>query len=138
MYNDNKGPQDNVGSGAYSLGPQMFDPTLATAGGGQSFATGLTATAGGTRAAALPLRAAMNRIATCATAADSVALPPAVGGQEVTVINSGAAATQVFAALGTSDTINGVAAATGISVAAAGKAQFVSPGPGLWFSILSA
>ena len=138
MYNDNKGPQDNVGTGVYSPGPQMFDPTLAAAGGGQSYATGITATAGGTRAAALPLRAAMNRIATCATAADSVALPPAVGGQEVTVINSGAAACQVFAAPGTSDTINGVAAATGISVAAAGKAQFVSPGPGLWFSILSA
>jgi hypothetical protein len=138
MYNDNKGPQDNIGGSAYSLGPQMFDPSLAANGGGQSFVSGLTATAGGTRAAALPLRAAMNRIATCATAADSVALPPAVGGQEVTVINSGAAAAQVFAAVGTSDTINGVVAATGISVAAAGKVQFVSPGPGLWFSILSA
>ena len=137
-YFQNQGPQDAVGSSSYALGPQLFDPTLATGGGGQSFANGLTATAGGTRAAALPLRASMNRITTCATAADSVALPPAVGGQEVTIINSGAAAAQVFAAVGTSDTINGVAAATGISLAAAGKAQFVSPGPGLWFSILSA
>jgi hypothetical protein len=56
----------------------------------------------------------------------------------VTVINSGAAATQVFAAPGTNDLINNVAAATGISLAAAGKAQFVSPDVGLWFSILSA
>ena len=135
----NQGPQDvNVGTSFYSSGPQMFDPTLAASGGGQSFANNLTATAGGTRAAALPLRAAQNRITTCATAADSVALPPAVGGQEVTVINSGAASAQVFAAVGTSDTINGVAAATGIALAAAGKAQFVSPGAGLWFSILSA
>lgn len=134
----NRGPQDNVGASVYSLGPQLFDPGVATAGGGLSFATGITATAGGTRAAAVKLRAAMNRIAVCATAADSVSLPPAVGGQVVYVQNGGAAACQVFADTATSDTINGVAAATGISLAAAGKAQFVSPGPGLWFSILSA
>ena len=134
----NQGPQDQSGSSSYSLGPGLFDPTLAAAGGGQSWASTITATAGGTRAAAVPLRAAINRISVCATAADSVALPPAMGGQEVSLINSGAAACQVFAAVGTNDTINGVAAATGISVAAAGKAQFISPGPGLWFSILSA
>jgi hypothetical protein len=133
-----RGPQDNVGSSSYSLGPGLFDPTVAAAGGGQSWASGITAAAGGTRPAAVKLTSAINRISVCATAADSVALPPAVGGQEVSVINSGAAACQVFAAIGTSDTINGVAAATGISLAAAGKAQFISPGPGLWFSILSA
>ena len=118
---------------AYDRGPQLFDPGQIV-----SFTNGITATAGGTRAAAVPLTAAFNRIAVCATAADSVALPPATGGQEVTLINSGAAACQVFAAPSTSDTINNVVAATGISVAAAGKVQFVSPGPGLWFSILSA
>jgi hypothetical protein len=118
---------------AYTPGPQLYDPT-----GIASFANNITARAGGTRAAAVPLLAAFNRISVCATVADSVALPPATGGQEVTVINSGAAATQVFAAPGTADTINGVAAATGISLAAAGKAQFVSPDVGLWFSILSA
>ena len=118
---------------SYARGPQLFDPSPLT-----SFQNGITATAGGTRAAAYPLNAAFNRIAVCATAADSVALPPAVGGQEITLINSGAAAAQVFAAVNTSDTINGTAGATGISLAAAGKAQFVSPGAGLWFSILSA
>lgn len=118
---------------SYSRGPQLFDPTNFV-----SFQNNITATAGGTRAAAYPLTAAFNRVSVCATAADSVALPPAVGGQEVTLINSGAAATQVFAANGTNDTINGTAGATGISLAAAGKAQFVSPGFGLWFSILSA
>ena len=123
---------------SYSRGPQLFDPGLLSSGGGGTFAAALTATAGGTRAAALPITAAINRIAVCATAADSVALPPAVGGQEVSIVNSGSAAAQVFAAVGTSDTINGVAAATGISLAAAGKMQLVSPGPGLWFSILSA
>lgn len=118
---------------SYARGPQLFDPSSIA-----SFRDGITATAGGTRPAAYPLSAAFNRISVCATAADSVALPPAVGGQEITVINSGAAAAQVFAAVGTSDTINGTAGATGISLAAAGKAQFVSPGLGLWFTILSA
>ena len=118
---------------AYERGPQLFDPT-----GISSFQNNITARAGGTRAAAVPLVAAFNRISTCATAADSVSLPPATGGQEVTVINSGAAASQVFAAPGTNDTINAVVAATGISLAAGGKAQFVSPDVGLWFSILSA
>jgi hypothetical protein len=118
---------------AYSPGPQLFDPAQIA-----SFQNNITATAGGTRPLARPLIAAFNRISVCATAADSVALPPATGGQEVTVINSGAAATQVFAAAGTADTINGVAAATGVPLAAAGKAQFVSPDVGVWFSILSA
>ena len=118
---------------AYDRGPQLFDP-----GQMVSFQDGITARAGGTRAAAVPLTAAFNRITVCATAADSVSLPPATGGQEVTIINSGAAACQVFAAPSTSDTINAVVAATGISLAAGGKAQFVSPGLGLWFSILSA
>src|SRR4249919_2519001 len=97
---------------AYDRGPQLFDPT-----GISSFHNNIVARAGGTRAAATPLLAAFNRIGTCATAADSVSLPPATGGQEVTLINSGAAATQVFAAPGTADTINNVAAATGISLA---------------------
>jgi len=122
----------------YDRGPQLFDPGLITSGGGMSYVTGITARAGGTRAAGTPLTAAVNHITVCATAADSVVLPPAVGGQEMVVINGGAAAAQVFAAVGTSDTINGVAAATGISLAAAGKEIFVSPGPGLWFGILSA
>ena len=134
----NQGPQDQGGSSSYSLGPGLFDPTLAAAGGGRSWSGTITARAGGTRPAAVKLTAGVNRISVCATAADSVALPPAVGGQVIYLQNSGAAAAQVFADPATSDTINGVAAATGISLAAAGKASFVSPAPGVWFSILSA
>lgn len=134
----NRGPQDNISSSVYGTGPGLFDPTIAASGGGRLFAGTVTATAGGTRAAAYKLRAAINRITTCATAADSVALPPATGGQVIYVQNSGAAACQVFADPGTADTINGVAAATGISLAAAGKASFASPAAGVWFSLLSA
>jgi hypothetical protein len=101
-------------------------------------ATGIVARAAGGRASATPLTACINHVTVCATAADSVALPPAIGGQEMVVVNSGAAAAQVFAAVGTSDTINGVVAATGIVLAAAAKEIFVSPAPGLWFGILSA
>jgi hypothetical protein len=123
---------------AYERGHQLFNPGEMVAGGGYSFADGLVATAGGTRAAALKLTAAINRIATCATAADSVALPPAVGGQTIYVFNSGAAAMQVFADPSTSDTINTAAAATGVSLAAAGKAAYVSVARGAWMQVLSA
>jgi hypothetical protein len=122
----------------YDRGPQLFDPALILSGGGMSAATGIVARAAGGRANATPLTACINHVTVCATAADSVALPAAIGGQELVVVNSGAAAMQVFAAVGTADTINGVAAATGISIAVAGKEIFVSPGPGLWFGILSA
>ena len=122
----------------YSAGPQLFDPGLITGGGGYTYAAGLTATAGGGRANALPLTAGINRVSTVATAADSVALPPAYGGQVVIVVNAAATnAMQVFAAVGTSDTINGVAAATGISLAAGKADSFVSV-PGAWYGNLSA
>jgi hypothetical protein len=134
----NRGPQDNTATSTYPTGPHLFDPTIAAGGGGRSYAGSITARAGGTRAAATPLNAAINRIGVCATAADSVYLPPAVGGQVVYVQNAGAAACQVFAAPGTSDTINGVAAATGVSLAAAKACSFTSPGPGIWYWVLSA
>ena len=133
----NRGPQDNTATSTYAPGPQLFDPSVAATGGGRSYAT-VAAKAGGTRAAATPLTAAINRITPCATAADSVCLPPAVGGQVVYVQNAGAAACQVFAAPGTSDTINGVAAATGVSLASAKACSFTSPGPGIWYWVLSA
>jgi hypothetical protein len=44
----------------------------------------------------------------------------------------------VFADPATSDTINGIAAATGVALAAAKAAAFHSPAPGIWFWVLSA
>jgi len=133
-----RGPQDQGGGSIYSAGPQLFDPSVAAAGGGRSYASTVTAKAGGTRALATKLTTAISRITVCATAADSVALPPAVGGMVIYVYNAGAAACQVFADTATSDTINGIAAATGVSLAAAKSAAFVSPGPGVWYWNLSA
>jgi hypothetical protein len=67
-----------------------------------------------------------------------VSLPPAVGGQAIYVQNSGAASAQVFADPSTSDTINGVVAATGVALAAGKAASYFSPAPGMWFALLSA
>ena len=64
--------------------------------------------------------------------------PPAYGGQTIVVVNGAATnAMQVFAAVGTSDTINGVAAGTGVSLAAGKAATYVSV-PGAWYGNLSA
>lgn len=71
--------------------------------GGGSFQTystqtGITAHAGGTQAAAVPITAMNAQVSVCATAGDSVVLPPAKVGMEVTVVNNGAASCNVFAA----------------------------------------
>jgi len=134
----NRGPQDNPNTSPYPSGPALIDMSLIAGGGGHSATTNITARAGGGQATATPLTAGINRIAVCATAGDSVALPRSVGGQIISVYNGGAAAMQVFAAVGTSDTINSVAGSTGVSLAAAKGALFCSSAPGSWFWNLSA
>jgi len=100
----------------------------------------LTAAAGGTQAAALLLAAAMNNVSVVATAADSVKLPLSTGGQFILVTNSDSTdSMQVFGS-GT-DTINGVATATGVAQAAGKSALYYSTKAapaGTWFRILSA
>ena len=103
-----------------------------------AYANGLTAHAGGGQGSALALTATVNRVTTVGSAADSVALPASGAGMTIQIINSGANAMQVFGA-GT-DTINGIATATGISqppnsvytytCAVAGLWQVQSPGTG--------
>src|SRR5579859_3813265 len=78
-----------------------------------STANNVTAFAGGGQASATALTSANNRITTVATAGDSVKLPAATVGQRIVITNAGANPCQVFGA-GT-DTINGVASATGVS-----------------------
>lgn len=97
----------------------------------------LTARAGGGQASATVLTDSISHVVTVATAADSVKLPPAVVGTFRIVINAHAAnAIQVFGD-GT-DTINDVAAATGVSQAALKTAMYICPVAGKWFRILSA
>lgn len=106
-----------------------------------STVVGLIAHAGGGQGSALLLSAQYNRVDTVGTAADSVRLPPPTYiGQEVEVMNNaGANSMQVFGS-GT-DTINGVATATGVAQAAGKFAMYKASSVGTaaaWHRILSA
>lgn len=122
---------------AFNAGVGMHDISLLTTGNGWSAAS-VTAHAGGGQALATPITSGMTLIAVCATAGDSVVLPPAVGGQMVWIINGGAASAQIFTAVGGTGTINGIAGTTGIALAAGKAMQLVSPIAGAWFGVLSA
>jgi hypothetical protein len=88
---------------------------------------GITATAGGTKAAAYQLFASINRISTCANAGDSVLLPPNPRvGRVVQVINDGAQNADIYGA--NSDTIDGVATATGVVLSAASRSFYICTG----------
>lgn len=137
-YSSNNGPQDWTSAAPYSPGNQLFDPGIAADGGGRTVKDGIVAKAGGGAANATKVSAAINRITTAATAGDSVALPAAGGGRQMSVYNGGAAAVQVFAAVGSGDTINAVAGTTGVSLPAGKAASFSSPAKGVWFWVLSA
>lgn len=101
---------------------------------------GITAHAGGGQASAVALAGLVNSVDTVATAADSVALPaPTVKGQAVVVLNNTANSMQVFGS-GT-DTINGVATATGVAQAAGKSAVYIALSTGTaanWLRLLSA
>lgn len=105
----------------------------------RSVSDGLTATAGGTKAAALALTSSKNRLSVCATNGDSVLLPAVSAddvGIEVEIINDGAANAQVFGQ--GSDTIDAVATATGVVLTAAKRCVYTlmsySSGVGAWVS----
>lgn len=130
----NKGPQDYPPASTYPSGPALIDMSVIAGGGGHSGVTGIVARAGGGQANATPLPAGINRIVTCATAADSVMLPRSIGGQIIAVYNAGAAACTVYPALAT-ETINSAAS---VSVPAAKGALFCSSTVSSWFMVLSA
>ena len=104
-----------------------YQPTFSVSGG----ADNITAHAGGGQASATPLTGAVNRIATVATAADSVKLPASVAGMVVYASNDAANAAQVFGA-GT-DTIDDVATATGVPLPGKSSAVFSCPVAGKWY-----
>jgi hypothetical protein len=100
-------------------------------------ANALTARAGGGQALATPLTGAINRVTVCATAADSVLLPPSFVGARISVSNFGAAALNVFPATG--EQINALGVNTALSVAVAGKVTlFECPAVGQWQALVGA
>lgn len=92
----------------------------------------ITAKAGGGQTNAYQLSATINRISVAASAGDSIKLPPATPGQEITIINSGANSIQVYGR--TVATINGVAAATGVPQAAGAVVTYNCPLTATWYS----
>jgi hypothetical protein len=98
---------------------------------------GLTAFSGGGQASATALPSYINRVTTVAAAADSVKLPAAVAGLQITVINAAAAnAMNVFPQTG--EIINALAANTALSVAANKSVVFSCAVAGTWNSNLTA
>lgn len=95
-------------------------------------AASLTAHAGGTQAAALALASGVNSVNTVSTIADSVKLPTSVAGGFCIVINDAALALQIFGA--STDTIDDVATATGISMPGKSTLLFGCPVAGKWYS----
>lgn len=100
------------------LNESSTDTIVAHAGGGQALAT--------------PLTKEVNRVTTVATAGDSVLLPPSAAGLTIMVINHGANAMQVFGS--GSDTINDVAAATGVPQMIGSLVIYTCVTAGAWYT----
>lgn len=98
-----------------------------------SYEDKIIATPSGNQATAYQLEATISRLGTVTNNADSVALPSAVAGRWVVVINDGAANAQVFGK-GT-DTIDAVATATGVVLSAAKRSWFFCVANGAWESL---
>lgn len=111
-----------------------------------SYKSTLVANAGGGQANAtqIPPTAQFVRVSTVATAADSVKLPFAQAGSCKLIFNDTANAVAVFAKNGTNrltgstDTINALASATALSIAAGNRALFFCAANGKWGAIVSA
>ncbi len=105
------------GNGAYPQSAAIIPGTLPA----PPDQIGLTAQADGTKANATALGYGVNTVTTVAGAADSVLMPYAFPGAAVFVVNLTATAMQCFGR-GT-DVLDGVATATGVSIAAGERAS---------------
>lgn len=106
--------------------------TVYTTGNKYTAATSITAHAGGGQGSATILAKEYNNITVSATAGDSVVLPTAALGLVVTVINTGAAASDVFPATG--GTINGGAANAAVSCPVGARIIFVGQSATAWLT----
>lgn len=100
------------------------------------FQTGIVADTGRAQATATPLSRAVNRVTTATSisagtlSGDGVLLPPSYAGTVLTVSNSAAAPITVYAQ--GSDTINGIAGATGVPLMPGAFATFTANAVGVW------
>jgi hypothetical protein len=100
------------------------------------FLNNVTAHSGGGQTNAVALTGQVVNIASATADGDSVALAPATAGACQTVTDSGNHIVAVFAALGTSDTINGVAGSTGVVLDSGQTAQFCAAHDGKWTAFI--
>lgn len=101
---------------------------------GLSGQDGITATAGGGQGAAFQITAEISRITVVATAGDSVKLPPSVPGLDIILINHGANPMQVFGSSGSGDTVDDIAAGTGVSQMPNSCVLYMCTVAGKWYS----
>jgi len=124
----NIGVGTGKGSPAFALDVNGTTNTTYYAG---STATGLTAV-GTTLATALVLAAQANVVSTTASST-GVSLPNVIGAK-IWVYNAGANALSVYPN-SASGTINGGSAGAAVSLAAAGKAQYIQVATNVWYSV---
>lgn len=94
--------------------------------------SGITAKAGGGQSGAFQITTQTARVNTVASAGDSVMLPAALAGLEVILINHGANPMQVFG--NGTDTIDDVAAGTGVSQMPSSVVIYTCANNGAWYS----
>jgi hypothetical protein len=103
----------------------------------ESFTDNITALAGGAQAGSPVMSSMFNRITTVANNGDSVQMPPALNipGGSIAVFNDTAKNVTVYGALSTTDTINGTANATGITIVPNSIVFLTTfPGKGGWIA----
>lgn len=116
----------------YLSGPRVGSVTLANIFATLGGEDGVTAFATGGQTSATQLLATVSnhRVSVCVTAADSVKLPAATVGQQHFVRNDGATTMQIFGQA--TETINGVASATGVAHGSGMGVWYVCTTIGQW------
>lgn len=106
--------------------------------GSAGMETGLTAHAGGGQASAQALDAtkSFHEVTTVGTAADSVKLPAATGSGNLHIVKNSAASNSLQVFGQSTETIDGVASATGVAVAAGKSRLLIDSAAGKWQSLL--
>ena len=102
--------------------------------GGLSVQDGVIAHPGGLQPAAVQITASIFNVVTCATAGNSIALPKAIKGSIVKGDNNGAQSMNVFAKVGSGDTINGTAGTTAFAHANAKRIEYTCLTAGKWLT----
>lgn len=136
VFSTRDGTTYQIGAGGIvSINPIYLNDALAAGFSVPSTFTGavtanVTANTTGTQAGATALGYGVSQVATAGAAASAVILPAAVPGEYCTVINDGANTIQVFGT--SSDTINGIAAATGCVQMASSEITYWCAVAGQW------